>query len=51
VYLVGACLLGAALVALAALDLAAKGWTRRLYGFSSLYLAALFVLLMIGVAI
>jgi len=51
VYLVGACLLGAALVALAALDLAAKGWTRRLYGFSSLYLAALFVLLMIGVAV
>jgi len=51
VYLVGACLLGAGLVALAALDLAAAGWTRRLYGYSSLYLAALFVLLMVGVAL
>ena len=51
VYLAGAILLGAGLVALAALDLAANGWTRRLYGYSSLYLAALFVLLMVGVAI
>jgi protoheme IX farnesyltransferase len=51
VYLVGACLLGAGLVTLAALDLTRKGWTRRLYGFSSLYLAMLFVLLMIGVAL
>jgi heme o synthase len=49
VYLVGASLLGAGLVALAALDLAARGWTRRLYGYSSLYLAALFVLLMVGI--
>src|SRR5207244_723490 len=38
-------------VSLAALDLAATGWTRRLYGYSSLYLAALFVLLMVGVAL
>jgi len=49
VYLVGAALLGVGLVALAALDLARAGWTRRLYGYSSLYLAALFVLLMVGV--
>jgi heme o synthase len=51
VYLAGASLLGAGLVAMAALDLAATGWTRRLYGYSSLYLAALFVLLMVGVPI
>jgi heme o synthase len=51
VYLVGAALLGAGLVTMAALDLAAGGWTRRLYGYSSLYLAALFVLLMVGVAL
>jgi heme o synthase len=49
VYLVGASLLGAGLVVMAALDLAAAGWTRRLYGYSSLYLAALFVLLMVGI--
>ncbi|HEY4026023.1 MAG TPA: heme o synthase [Candidatus Dormibacteraeota bacterium] len=51
VYLVGASLLGVGLVTLAALDLVARGWTRRLYGYSSLYLAALFVLLMVGVAV
>ena len=51
VYLAGAALLGAVLVGLAALDLAARGWTRRLYGFSSLYLAVLFVLLMVGAAV
>jgi protoheme IX farnesyltransferase len=49
IYLVGASLLGAGFVAMAALDLAASGWTRRLYGYSSLYLAALFVLLMVGI--
>jgi len=48
VYLAGAALLGLGLVALAALDLAARGWTRRLYAYSSLYLAALFVLLAVG---
>jgi protoheme IX farnesyltransferase len=48
VYLVGAGLLGAGLIGLATLDLVARGWTRRLYGYSSLYLAALFVLLMVG---
>jgi protoheme IX farnesyltransferase len=51
VYLAGAAVLGAGLVTLAALDLAAEGWTWRLYGYSSLYLAALFVLLMLGVAL
>jgi len=50
-YLAGALVLGAGLVTLAALDLAGSGWTRRLYGYSSLYLAALFVLLMVGVAL
>jgi protoheme IX farnesyltransferase len=49
VYLVAALLLGAGLVSLAALDLAGPGWTRRLYGYSSLYLAALFVMLGVGV--
>lgn len=48
VYLAGAVLLGMGLVALAALDLTASGWTRRLYRYSSLYLAALFVLLAVG---
>jgi protoheme IX farnesyltransferase len=48
VYLAGASALGLGLVTLAALDLAARGWTRRLYGYSSLYLAALFVLLALG---
>ena len=48
-YLVGAVLLGLGLVTLAALDLGAHGWTRRLYGYSSLYLAALFVLLAVGI--
>ncbi len=50
VYLAGALLLGLGLIALATLDLRASGWTRRLYGYSSLYLAALFVLLAIGFA-
>lgn len=48
VYLAGALMLGAGLVTLAALDLTARGWTRRLYRFSSLYLAALFVMLAVG---
>jgi protoheme IX farnesyltransferase len=48
VYLAGACLLGIGLVTLATLDLASRGWTRRLYGYSSLYLAALFALLALG---
>jgi len=47
-YLAGAILLGAALVWLAALDLTRKGWTRRLWSFSMVYLAALFLVLAIG---
>jgi protoheme IX farnesyltransferase len=49
IYLVGALVLGIGLITLAVLDLAATGWTRRLYGYSLVYLAALFVLLMVGV--
>ena len=49
VYLAGSVLLGTGLVTLAALDLTAAGWTRRLYGYSSLYLAALFTLLAVAV--
>ncbi|HEX6350152.1 MAG TPA: heme o synthase [Candidatus Dormibacteraeota bacterium] len=48
VYLAGALALGAGLVGLALLDLTEKGWTRRLWSYSMLYLAALFVLLAIG---
>ncbi|MGH7882289.1 MAG: heme o synthase [Candidatus Dormibacteraceae bacterium] len=51
VYLVGALLLGVGLVILAYLDLQRRGWTRRLYGYSSLYVAGLFVLLAVGVAL
>ncbi len=49
VYLAGAVVLGLGLVTLAAFDLLGQGWTRRLYGYSSLYLAALFVLLAVGI--
>ena len=48
VYLVGALLLGAGLVTLALLDLLARGWTRRLWSYSMLYLAALFLVLAVG---
>ena len=48
VYLAGAFALGAGLVAMAALDLSTRGWTRRLWSYSMLYLAALFVLLAVG---
>ena len=47
-YLAGALLLGSGLVAMAALDLSRRGWTRRLWSYSMLYLAALFVLLAAG---
>jgi protoheme IX farnesyltransferase len=50
VYLTGALLLGLGLVGLAALDLGRHGWTRRLYGYSSLYLAVLFILLTVGLS-
>jgi protoheme IX farnesyltransferase len=48
VYLAGAIVLGAGLVWLAVLDLTRKGWTRRLWSFSMVYLAALFLVLGIG---
>jgi protoheme IX farnesyltransferase len=51
VYLVGAALLGLGLIALAYLDLRGRGWTRRLYGYSSLYVACLFVLLAAGIVL
>ena len=49
VYLAGAIALGGGLVAMAALDLARPGWTRRLWSYSMLYLAGLFLLLALGV--
>ncbi len=50
VYLAGAAVLGAGLVAVCALDLSSgQGWTRRLWGYSMIYLAALFTLLGVGV--
>jgi heme o synthase len=48
VYLAGAIVLGGGLVALSALDLSGHGWTRRLWSYSMLYLAGLFVLLGVG---
>jgi protoheme IX farnesyltransferase len=47
-YLAGALLLGIGLVSLCALDLARAGWTRRLWSYSMLYLAALFLVLAAG---
>jgi protoheme IX farnesyltransferase len=48
VYLAGASVLGAGLIGLSYLDLRGRGWTRRLYGYSSLYVACLFLLLAAG---
>jgi len=48
VYLAGAIVLGLGLVAMCALDIARAGWTRRLFGYSSIYLAGLFALLAFG---
>src|SRR6202521_5704046 len=48
VYLAGAAVLGIGLVAICVLDLASGGWTARLFKYSMVYLAALFVLLGIG---
>ena len=45
VYLGGALLLGAGLVAVTVLDLRRSGWTRRVFAYSISYLAALFTLL------
>ncbi len=48
IYLAGAIVLGTGLVAMCALDLSGHAWTRRLWGYSMLYLAGLFVLLGVG---
>ncbi|MBO0685699.1 MAG: heme o synthase, partial [Candidatus Dormibacteraeota bacterium] len=48
VYLAGAIVLGLGLVAMCALDLARGGWTRRVWGYSMIYLAGLFALLAVG---
>jgi protoheme IX farnesyltransferase len=48
VYLAGAIVLGLGLVAMCALDLARGGWTRRVWGYSMVYLAGLFALLALG---
>jgi protoheme IX farnesyltransferase len=47
-YLAGAIVLGVGLVAVCALDLARGGWTRRVFGYSMIYLAGLFALLAVG---
>ena len=47
-YLAGALLLGAGFVGVAYLDLRQKGWTGRLFGYSVLYMAAVFMLLAAG---
>jgi protoheme IX farnesyltransferase len=48
VYLAGAIVLGAGLVAHCLLDLISAGWTGRLFRYSMLYLAGLFLLLGVG---
>jgi protoheme IX farnesyltransferase len=48
VYLAGAVVLGLGLVGVCALDLANGGWTRRVFGYSMIYLAGLFTFLAIG---
>jgi len=48
IYLAGALVLGLGLVLICALDLVRSGWTRRLFGYSSIYLAGLFALLAFG---
>ena len=42
VYLAGAIVLGAGLVGISALDLESRGWTRRMWRYSMVYVAALF---------
>jgi protoheme IX farnesyltransferase len=48
VYLAGAGLLGAGFIAMAVLDLGGRRWTRKFFGYSIAYLAALFTLLVVG---
>ena len=47
-YLAGALVLGAGLVAVCVLDLTTGGWTCRVFGYSMIYLAGLFTLLAAG---
>ena len=51
IYLAGALVLGLGLCALTLLDFRGRGWTRRLFGYSSLYLAVLFVVLAVGAVV
>lgn len=51
IYLAGASVLGLGLCWLTALDLRGRGWTRRLFGYSSLYLAMLFVVVAVGAVV
>jgi len=51
IYLAGALVLGLGLCALTVLDIRGRGWTGRLFGFSSLYLAVLFVVLAVGAVV
>jgi len=48
VYLAGAGLLGGGLVVVAALDLGRRGWTRRLFAYSLIYMTAIFALLAVS---
>ena len=48
IYLAGASVLGLGLVTLSALDLRGRRWSRRLFGYSSLYVALVFILLAVG---
>lgn len=48
VYLAGALVLGLGLIGICLVDLAARGWTRRVFAYSMVYLAALFTLLALG---
>jgi heme o synthase len=48
VYLAGAAVLGLGLITLTYFDLRRHGWTRRLFGYSSLYVACLFILVAVG---
>jgi heme o synthase len=51
VYLAGASVLGLGLIALTCLDLRGRGWSRRLFAYSSLYMALVFALLAVGAVV
>jgi protoheme IX farnesyltransferase len=48
VYLAGASVLGLGLIVLTCLDLGGRDWSRRLFAYSSLYMALVFALLAVG---